>query len=102
MEKAFDYLSQDWRIEAEERLQKDLPPEMMNHITSSMSNVYQSCPDGTQKYLIFNYEEGRLTDLVLGKGDPPKAEFKVIGTYDTFASLSRAELGALKALMTGK
>jgi len=37
-----------------------------------------------------------------GAGEPPQAEFRILGDYETFAKISRAELGAQKALMTGK
>ncbi|WDP85556.1 MAG: SCP2 sterol-binding domain-containing protein [Desulfobacter sp.] len=37
-----------------------------------------------------------------GPGEPPKAEFKITGSYDVFAKISKSELGSHKALMTGK
>jgi putative sterol carrier protein len=98
----FTYLSEDWRAEAERRLKAELTPERMNNITSSMSNVYLDCPGGVTKYLVFRFENGALTELGLGTGEPPQAEFHITGSYDTFAQISRAELGAQKALMTGK
>ena len=96
------YLSPEWRDEAQKRLREELPPERMNNITSSMSNIYTNCPDGGEKYLLFRFEEGRLAELAVGSGAPPKAEFKIKGEYQTFAKISRAELGSQRALMTGK
>ncbi|MBU2510956.1 SCP2 sterol-binding domain-containing protein [bacterium] len=96
------YLSAEWRDEAERRLKSQLSPEKMNSITSSMSNIYLDCPDGTDKYLFFNFEKGELKELSIGTGEPPKAEFKISGSYETFAKISRAELGSQKALMTRK
>lgn len=96
------YLSEEWRAEAERRLKSELTPERMNHITSSMSNVYLDCPGGGSKYLLFRFADGALTELGLGAGEPPEAEFHITGAYDVFARISRAELGAQKALMTGQ
>ena len=96
------YLSRQWRDEAEKRLREELPPERMNNITSSMSNIYTNCPDGDEKYLLFRFEKGRLAELAVGSGEPPEAEFKIKGEYQTFAKISRAELGSQRALMTGK
>ncbi len=96
------YLSEEWRSEAEQKLRSELTPEKMNSITSSMSNIYQNCPDGSEKYLFFSFEKGELKELALGSGEPPKAEFKIIGNYDIFAKITRAELGSQKALMTRK
>ncbi len=96
------YLTEEWRAEAERRLKAELTPERMNNITSSMSNIYLDCPGGGSKYLLFGFENGALAELRLGAGEPPEAEFHITGTYDVFAQISRAELGAQKALMTGK
>jgi putative sterol carrier protein len=96
------YLSAEWRDEAERRLKAELSVDRMNRITSSMSNIYQNCPDGGEKYLFFRFEDGALIELSVGTGEPPHAEFRISGDYETFAKISRAELGSQKALMTGK
>jgi putative sterol carrier protein len=96
------YLTPAWRDEAEKRLKAELSPERMNFISSSMSNIYLDCPDGGIRYLYFRFEKGSFVELLLGEGEPPAAEFRITGTYDTFARISRAELGSQKALMTGK
>jgi putative sterol carrier protein len=98
----FQYLTEEWRAEAERRLKAELTPERMNHITSSMSNVYLDCPGGGTKYLLFRFQDGALAEIALGTGEPPAAEFLITGSYDVFAQISRAELGAQKALMTGR
>ena len=96
------YMSQEWRDEVEKRLLVDLTPEKMKNLTSSMSNIYLNCPDGKDRYLLFSFEQGRLKELSLGEGDPPEAEFRITGEYETFARISRAELGSQRALMSGK
>jgi putative sterol carrier protein len=96
------YLSPEWRDEAEKRLRSELGAERMNFVTSSMSNVYLDCPDGQSRHLVFRFEDGELAELLLGQGEPPKAEFKITGKYETFARITRAELSSHKALMTGK
>jgi putative sterol carrier protein len=98
----FPYLTEEWRAEAERRLKAELTPERMNHITSSMSNVYLDCPGGGTKFLLFRFVDGSLEEIALGTGEPPEAEFLITGTYEVFARISRAELGAQKALMTGQ
>jgi putative sterol carrier protein len=102
MAEQIQYLTSEWRNEAERRLKSELSPERMNFITSSMSNIYLNCPDGKSRYLFFRFDNGSFADLLLGQGDPPSAEFRITGDYETFAKISRAELGSQKALMTGK
>ncbi len=96
------YLSEEWRSEAERRLRAELTPEKMNRITSSMSNIYLNRPGGGSRYLLFRFEDGALSELSMGEGEPPVAEFRITGDYEVFAKISRAELGSQKALMTGK
>jgi len=96
------YLSPEWRDEAERRLKAELSPKKMNNISSSMSNIYNNCPDGKTRYLVFRFEEGSLSELLVGNGEPPAAEFVITGDYEVLAKITRAELGAQKALMTGK
>jgi putative sterol carrier protein len=96
------YLSPEWRDEAERRLKSELPPERMNFTTSSMSNIYKNCPDGSEKYLYFKFVDGRFEELLIGEGESPKPEFAISGDYETFAKITRGELNAQKALMTLK
>ena len=102
MSERLEYLSPAWRVEAEKRLKAQLTPEKMNKVTTSMSNIYTDCPNGEDRYMLFRFENGVLTELAIDKGAPPEAEFRITGTYDVFAMISRAELGAQKALMTRK
>jgi putative sterol carrier protein len=96
------YLSPAWRDEALKRLQSELTPEKMNNVTTSMSNIYKNCPDGEEHFLFIECKQGKVTSVETGTGEAPPAVFRIIGDYQTFARISRAELGAQKALMTGK
>ncbi|PKN19016.1 MAG: sterol-binding protein [Deltaproteobacteria bacterium HGW-Deltaproteobacteria-6] len=102
MSELLAYLSPSWRDEALKRLQAELPPEKMNNVTTSMSNIYKNCPGGVEMFLFVECREGKVTRVETGAGEPPQGEFRIIGDYETFARISRAELGAQKALMTGK
>ncbi|MEE9911839.1 MAG: SCP2 sterol-binding domain-containing protein [Deltaproteobacteria bacterium] len=102
MSELLAYLEPAWRDEALKRLQAELPPEKMNNVSTSMSNIYKNCPGGEEKFLFVECKEGKVTRVETGAGEPPQAEFRIIGDYETFARISRAELGSQKALMTGK
>ncbi len=98
----FEYLSPEWAEEATRRLQADLTPEKMKHLTSSMLTIYTNCPDGVERTVYYRVEEGVVQEVSLQEGTPPQAEFTLRGEYDTFARISRAELKARSALMSGK
>ena len=95
------YLSEEWRAEVEKRLREQLTPEKMNNLTSSMNNLYLNCPDGKSHYFFVAFANGGVESVQVGVGDGPKAEFVISGDYETFAKISRAELGSQKALMNG-
>ena len=97
------YLSPEWAAEVEKRLKEGLSPEKMNNLTSSMNNVYTACPSGAaEQYFFVGFEDGAVSRVEVGEGKGPAAEFMIMGDYETFAKISRAELGAQKALMGGK
>ncbi len=99
---ALKYLSSEWTAEAEKRLRSQLSPESMKNMTSSMLTVYHNCPDGQERALYYKIENGIFTDISVRQAPLPEAEFIISGDYDTFAKISRAELGSRSALMSGK
>lgn len=96
------YLSPEWKEQVETLLKSELTPEKMNHITSSMSNIYLNCPDGKEHYMYFDFVDGKLDRFLVEEGEAPQAEFKISGDYETFAKISRAEMNAQVGLMSGK
>ncbi len=98
----FKYLSPEWTQEAHRRLRAELDAEKMKHVTSSMLTVYKNCPDGQDRALYYKFVDGVMDELSLRQGDLPDAEFRIIGDYETFAKISRAEMGSRSALMSGK
>ena len=98
----YEYLSPEWTAEAQRQLQANLTPEKMKHITSSMLTVYTNCPDGRDRALYYGVVDGVVEELSLVEEDWPQAEFTITADYETFARISRAELKARAALMSGK
>ena len=98
----FKYLSPQWVQEASRRLREELDADKMKHVTSSMLTVYKNCPDGQDRALYYKFVDGVIDELSLREGDMPEAEFRIIGDYETFARISRAEMGSRSALMSGK
>jgi putative sterol carrier protein len=96
------YLSPEWAEEAGRRLKADLTPEQMKHLTSSMLTVYTGCPDGQERAVHYRVVDGVVDELSLCQAPYPDAEFTITAGYDTFAQISRAELKARAALMSGK
>ena len=96
------YLSQEWGAEVKKQLEENLTPEKMNNLTSSMNNQYTNCPGAADKYFFIGFADGKVDRVEVGEEKGPQAEFTISGDYETFAKISRAELGSQKALMGGK
>ncbi len=99
---ALKYLGPDWVQEAYQRLRAELDAEKMKHVTSSMLTFYRACPDGRDRALYYKFVDGVVEELRVCEGDLPEAEFRISGDYETFAKISRAEMGSRSALMSGK
>lgn len=98
----FKYLSPEWAEEVLKRVNEKLTPERMKHITSSMLTINTSCPDGKDRAIYYEIVDGVVTELSIREGEFPKAEFTITADYQLFAKISRAELKARAALMSGK
>ncbi len=98
----FKYLSTEWAQEATRRLQEKLTPEKMKHLTSSMLTINTNCPDGKDRSVYYNITDGVVDTVAICTGELPKAEFIISSDYETFARISKAELKARSALMSGK
>jgi putative sterol carrier protein len=96
------YLSPEWVEEVARRLKEQLTPERMKHITSSMLTVYTNCPDGKDRAVLYEIDDGVVTGVSLAEGEMPGAEFTISADYVHFARISRGELKARAALMSGK
>jgi len=101
MEK-FKYVTSEWAQEAHRRLKEELTPDKMKFVTSSMLTLYTNCPDGKQRALYYRFVDGVIDQVSLCEGEMPEAEFTISGDYETFARISRAEIGSRSALMSGK
>ncbi len=98
----WSYLTEEWRAEAERRLKAELTPESLDRATTSLAHVHTDCPGGGTKHLLYRLENGALTELILGDGPAPEAEFEISGPYEILAKVGRGEMEVASAVMTGK
>ena len=98
----FKYLSPEWAQEVFKRANEKLSPERMKYITSSMLTINVNCPDGKDRAIYYEIVDGVVTEVSIREGELPKAEFTITADYELFTRISRAELKARSALMSGK
>jgi len=100
--KRFKYLSPEWAEEVFKRANDKLTPEKMKHVTSSMLTLNKNCPDGKDRAVYYEIVDGVVKKVSVVEGKLPDAEFTITADYQLFAKISRAELKARRALMSGK
>lgn len=100
--KKLKYLSKEWADEVLKRCKKELTPEKMKHVTSSMLTINTKCPDGKTRAVFYKLVNGAVDTVAVVEGALPKAEFTITADYDMFAKISRSEVKARSALMSGK
>jgi putative sterol carrier protein len=98
----FQYLSPEWAEEVSRRVRDKLTPERMKYITSSMLTINTNCPDGKDRAVYYEIVDGVVTKVSIREGELPEAEFTITADYQLFAKISRAEMKARGALMSGK
>ncbi len=98
----FKYLSPEWAEEVVKRVNEKLTPERMKHVTSSMLTINTNCPDGKDRAVYYSIADGVVTEVSIREGRLPEAEFSITADYELFARISRAEVKARRALMSGK
>jgi hypothetical protein len=96
------YISPEWAEEAYRRLRQELTAEKMKFVTSSMITLNTNCPDGKDRAVYYRFVDGVVDEVSIREGEIPEAEFTIAGDYETFARISRAEMGSRSALMSGK
>ncbi len=96
------YLSQEWRDEVEKRFKTELTPEKMKFITTSVSFSYTDCPDGKDRCLYFQCNDGNITEIAVEEGPPRQAEFVITGSYELFSKVTQGIMSSQRALMSGK
>jgi putative sterol carrier protein len=101
-EKKYKYVSQEWADEVAKRCRKSLTPEKLKKLTSSLLTVYTKCPGGKTRAVFYKLTNGVVDSVSVVEGTLPKAEFTVTADYDLFAKISRCEMKARAALMSGK
>lgn len=100
--KKLKYLSKEWADEVLKRCKSELTPEKMKHVTSSMLTINTNCPDGKTRAVFYKLVNGVVDTVAVVEGSLPKAEFTITADYDMFAKISRSEIKARAALMSGK
>jgi putative sterol carrier protein len=92
------FLSDEWAAELKLRLNAN--EAFRNGLGGSGARIQQviSTPEGERRYWL-RAENGQID---MGSGDVPSPDATITQDYDTAVALSRGELNAVSAYMTGK
>ncbi|HEX9817252.1 MAG TPA: SCP2 sterol-binding domain-containing protein [Candidatus Thermoplasmatota archaeon] len=100
------YLSPEWLAEGRARIEKSAEfKDAAKTLELSMINVITDVPKKGTVYVRYAFSLGSIQDLQLGT-DPAiaanEADFKVTGSYETFAALTQGKLSIAQAFLARK
>lgn len=103
---AVEYLSPEWLAEGRARIEKSREfHDVAKSLELSMINIITDVPRQGTVYVHYAVTAGRIKDLDLGP-DPKigdrDADFKVTGTYETFAELTQGKITIAQAFLSRK
>ena len=94
------FLSEEWFAAHEKKIREDLTP---GKASTTMTELYLDCPDGTDKWIYYSVEKGLLAEIKMGVGRDtmPAAQFGGIGKYTSYVMSAKGEIDAVKAISQG-
>ena len=70
-------------------------------LTRTYCEIFKDCPDGEDKWLILNLQNGMISTANHGTGAAPDAEYVGIGKYEDHVRICKCQLNPKKAVMDG-
>ena len=70
-------------------------------LTLTYCEAYKNCPDGVDKWLRIELNNGIMTSAEYGSGECPKADYRGFGEYPDHIRICKGELNPKKAVMEG-
>jgi putative sterol carrier protein len=101
-----EYLSPEWLAEGRSRIEKSKEfRDAAQSLELSMINVITDAPKRGTIYVRYAIADGAIQDVKLGT-DPKiaanEADFKVTGSYETFAALTQGTMSIAQAFLARK
>jgi len=94
------FLSEEWFEKHAAAAKAALTP---GKACAELTELYQDCPDGTDKWIYYRIEKGVLVDCKMGIGADtmPEATFGGSGKYSSYVLSAKGELNPIKAVSQG-
>ncbi len=99
---ALEFLGTEWLTEVERLIRSRIEPEVINYATTSVLTVFENCPGGLKKALLFQTKKGMLERIEVVEEPYPQSEFTVRGDYFNFLKVFKGTLDPMAAIMGGE
>jgi putative sterol carrier protein len=100
MSEKVKFLSIEWETKMKELLSANFIKK--GGVTTDFLQVVESCPDGTQRWMLLKLEKSIFVSYEVGEGELPDSKFKAFAPYSTFIKIVEGTLDGSKALITGE
>ncbi len=98
----YEFLGTAWLNEVEQLIRSSISPEVINYATTSILTVFENCPGGVEKALVFETYKGELKRIEVVAKPYPQCEFAVNGDYHNFLKVFKGTLDPMTAIMSGE
>jgi putative sterol carrier protein len=98
----YEFLGTEWLTEVERLIRSRIEPEAINYATTSVLTVFENCPGGVEKALLFKTNKGALERIEVVDKPYPQSEFAVRGDYHNFLKVFKGALDPMAAIMGGE
>lgn len=99
---AYEFLETEWLNEVERLIRSRIEPEVINYATTSVLTIFENCPGGSEKALLFQTLKGELNRIEVVSKPYPQCEFAVSGDYHNFLKVFKGTLDPMAAIMGGE
>ncbi len=103
--RALKYLSPEWQKLCQDAINSDEQfSRLAGDLSIELNNVIENCPDGKTRFLYWRFDNGKLSETVVGLAEElgeRRAFFTTIASYNTFMRINTAKTSVEAAIMEG-
>jgi hypothetical protein len=97
---AVKFLSKEWEAEMQKGLAEEFSTRGM--VTTVFVQIVTDCPDGQDRWTLFELKKGKYVRYEVGVGQPPEYELAASGTYAVHKGCVTKELDGSVCITTGQ
>lgn len=96
---AIQFMSKEWETAMQKGLEEEFNTRGM--VTTVFVQIITDCPDGIDKWTLFELKKGKYVRYEIGTGEPPEYELAAAGTYEVHKGCVMGTIDGSQCITTG-